>query len=97
MTYRFAVGDPVRVREDDPPGHMRTPFYTRGKPGVVVARHGTFRNPEELAYGKPGLPEKPLYMVRFRQADLWPDYAGPADDHLEADIYEHWLEPAASR
>jgi hypothetical protein len=34
-----------------------------------------------------------LYKVRFEQAELWQDYRGPAGDHLEADIYEHWLEP----
>jgi len=31
--------------------------------------------------------------VRFKQSDLWGRYHGPAGDHLEADIYEHWLEP----
>lgn len=94
MSFHFAVGDTVRVRAGDPPGHIRTPFYVRGKTGVVTARWGEFRNPEELAFGKPGLPKQPLYMVQFRQADLWPGYTGPAADTLEADIYEHWLEPA---
>jgi nitrile hydratase len=40
------------------------------------------------------LPARPLYRVRFRQADVWPDYAGPAEDCVEVEIYEHWLEPA---
>ena len=45
--------------------------------------------------GKPGhvRPERLLYKVGFRQADLWSDYEGPDDDRLYADVYEHWLEP----
>jgi hypothetical protein len=31
--------------------------------------------------------------VRFRQADVWSDHAGPASDCVEVEIYEHWLEP----
>ncbi len=54
---------------------------------------GEFRNPEDLAYGLSGLPERPLYKVGFRQVDLWQDYEGPADDRLYADVYEQWLEP----
>jgi hypothetical protein len=53
---------------------------------------GTFPNPEELAYGLSGLPERPLYKVGFRQTDLWDDYEGSAEDYLYADVYEHWLE-----
>ena len=41
--------------------------------------------------GRDGLPKKGLYEVRFRQADLWPDYQGSANDTLDMDIYEHWL------
>jgi nitrile hydratase len=57
----------------------------------VAAVHGVFRDPERLAYHKPGLPALVLYKVRFRQADLWTDYSGSAKDQLEADIYEPWL------
>jgi nitrile hydratase subunit beta len=90
---RFEPGDRVRVRSEDKPGHVRTPGYVRGKPGVVIFVLGEFRNPESLAYGDSGLPERPLYKVSFRQADLWEGYSGPTDDELRADIYEHWLEP----
>ena len=94
MTARFAPGDSVRVRRGRPPGHIRTPNYVRGKAGVVERLCGSFPNPEELAYGRDGLPARPLYRVRFRQDELWPDYAGGARDHVEVEIYEHWLEPA---
>lgn len=93
MNARFEPGQPVRVRRAFPPGHVRTPFYCRGRTGVVDTVAGAYGNPEEQAYGRPG-PPTTLYRVRFRQADLWPDYTGPADDHLVIDIFEHWLEPA---
>lgn len=92
MAKDFTPGTPVRVREDFPPGHIRTPVYARGKQGVVTRRFGAFPNPEGLAIGRDGLPKKPLYEVRFRQTDLWPDYAGNSHDTLDIDIYEHWLE-----
>ena len=91
---RFNVGDHVVVKDSDPPGHRRTPHYIRGKRGVIERVCGAFPNPEELAYGFNGEPKRVLYRVRFRQRDLWPDYAGPERDALELEIYEHWLEPA---
>ena len=91
---RFRVGDSVTVRAAYPIGHVRTPFYVRGKRGVIERQCGAFANPEELAYGRPGLPPQPLYRVRFRQRDLWPDYAGRPDDVVEVEIYQHWLEAA---
>ncbi len=88
---RFKLGSSVHVSERSASGHCRTPWYLRGKSGVVVAVQGTFHDPERLAYHRPGLPEQILYKVRFRQSDLWARYSGLATDHLEADIYEYWL------
>ena len=53
---------------------------------------GWFRNPEELAYGRSGMPLKALYRVRFAQSHVWADYAGAPNDTLDIDLYEHWLE-----
>lgn len=92
MSGPFEPGDAVSVRVAFPPGHVRTPYYVRGRAGVVESVAGCFADPEELAYGRDGLPEKTLYRVRFRQTELWPDYEGPADDTLVVDIFEHWLE-----
>jgi hypothetical protein len=97
IASRFHPGDVVHVETRPAEGHCRTPWYLRGKTGVIEAVQGVFRDPERLAYHKPGLPEKVLYTVRFRQLDLWADYGGHAGDGLEADIYEHWLQPAVSR
>jgi nitrile hydratase beta subunit-like protein len=93
MTARFKPGDPVRVRRAFPPGHIRTPFYIRGKSGRIERLCGSFANPEELAFGRHGLPALPLYGVRFAQRVVWPDYGGSADT-IDIEIYEHWLEPA---
>jgi nitrile hydratase len=91
---RFAPGAKVRVRRADPPGHLRAPWYVRGRSGAIERLCGAFPNPEELAYNRPGLPAQPLYRVRFSQRELWPDYRGPAGDTVEVEIYQHWLEPA---
>jgi Nitrile hydratase beta subunit, C-terminal len=81
------------VRRAYPPGHLRTPHYIRGKAGVVERICGSFANPEELAYGRHGLPALPLYRVRFAQRQVWADYAGAPGDTIDIEIYEHWLEP----
>jgi nitrile hydratase len=95
--HRFNVGDRVVIKRAFPPGHRRTPCYIRGKEGVIERICGTFPNPEELAYGFDGRPEKVLYRVRFRQNHVWPDYKGPARDIIEMEIFEHWLLPASGR
>ena len=89
---RFDVGDCVAVRAAYPIGHVRTPYYVRGKHGVIERLCGAFPNPEELAYARSGLPRQPLYRVRFLQRDLWADYAGQPADVVEVEIYQHWLE-----
>jgi nitrile hydratase len=89
---KFRPGDRVRVRTFDGPGHVRTPAYVRGRDGWVERIHGEFRNPESLAYGGDGLPRLPLYMVGFRQSDLWRErYRESDQDTLYVDIYEQWL------
>ena len=88
---RFEPGERVRIRNDFPPGHIRTPVYLRGKIGVVERYFGSFGNPEVLAYNLEG-PKKDLYKIRFQAKDVWPDYRDAENDSIEADIYVHWLE-----
>ena len=76
MSARFRVGDPVSVRTGHSFAHVRTPHYIKGKRGVIERICGEFRNPEELAYARDGLPRRPLYRVRFEQAHVWSGYAG---------------------
>jgi hypothetical protein len=89
---RYRPGQRVRVSARAHAGHHRTPGYLKGKAGVVERGAGPFPNPEELAYGAGGLPRRTLYTVSFAQHELWPTYAGPEADRLEADLYEQWLE-----
>lgn len=90
---RFKKGDAVIINNSKPIGHCRTPWYLRGKPGIVTEVQGAFHDPARLAYHKPGWPAQVLYKVRFLQTEIWPSYSGPETDHLEADIYETWLTP----
>jgi len=90
---KFVAGDAVAVRAVYPLGHVRTPYYIRGKCGVIERLCGVYCNPEELAYARPGLPKQPLYRVRFLQRKVWPEYHGGADDTVDIEIYQHWLEP----
>jgi len=92
--HRFAPGDAVRVRWGDAPGHIRTPWYLRGKCGRVERICGAFPNPEELAYRRDGRPERALYRVRFAMAELWGADVERPDDTVDVEIFEHWLEPA---
>ena len=77
---KFKPGERVKVLKAYPPGHIRTPHYIRGCVGEIERICGAFANPEELAQMRSGLPAQPLYRVRFRQSDVWPDYAGAASD-----------------
>ena len=92
---QFRPGDRVRVRAAYPPGHVRTPYYCRGHVGVIERLCGAFANPEELAYNRPGVPAQPLYRVRFKSTELWPDYREDPQDVVEIELYQHWLEDAS--
>ena len=94
MQARFCVGNQVRVLHLGKTGHIRTPFYVRGKVGTVTQMCGYFLNPEHLAIGITSGPVVPLYRVTFRQTDLWDDYNGPDIDTLCIEIYDHWLAAA---
>lgn len=93
MTY--SVGDNVLVRRAYPPGHVRAPFFIRGKTGVVDQVVGRYKNPEELAYGRMDADQLTLYRVKFSQSHVWKDYEGAVKDSLIIDIYENWLDPTA--
>ncbi len=93
MNPRFGLGDSVRIRQACPPGHVRTPYFIRGKSGEVIRSLGAYPNPEELAYGRDGKPALPVYWVKFMQTELWSDYTGEAKDTTVVEVMENWLEP----
>jgi hypothetical protein len=88
----FRVDDHVRIRARTPVGHYRTPMYVRGKIGRIERVLDLFLDPEAEGYGKNEGDKIRLYRVRFKQRDLWPDYAGGTDDELQIEMYEPWLE-----
>src|SRR5262245_25450949 len=92
VTGRFKAGDRVTVRFEDRPGHLRTPWYVRGKSGWIERVYGDFLNPELLAFGKDGLPKKALYLVGFEHGAVFGGCQSRKDKVL-VDIYDHWLEP----
>ncbi len=91
MEPKFRAGDRVTVRAAYPIGHVRAPYYIRGKSGVIERYCGAYANPEELAYARPGIPKQPLYRVRFRHFEVWQDYQGAQSDTVDVEIYQHWL------
>ena len=86
------AGAPVRLKKMAPPGHVRCPWYLRGKSGVIERDLGLTGNPEMLAYGGKSSKIR-LYRVRFQMHDIWGDSSEPASDTLDAEIFENWLEP----
>ncbi len=92
MTEHFAPGDRVVTKQMFPPGHVRTPWYLRGKVGVIERVIGDTGDPEALAYRRTGPAH--LYRVRFTMAEVWGEEAERPDDVLDAEIFENWLEPA---
>lgn len=90
---RFAAGQAVRIADRTPPVHHRVPGYAKGHTGVVERVCGLHGTPEKFIRGD-GLPAQRIYRVRIPQRELWDGYTGAADDKLEIEIFEHWLEPA---
>jgi nitrile hydratase len=89
---QFAVGDDVRARNLNPPGHPRLPRYVRGRQGVITALHGAHVFPDSNAHGK-GEDPRPLYTVRFAATELWGPDANPKDS-VSLDLWEPYLERA---
>ncbi len=90
---RFGEGDRVRVQWRFPDGHIRTPFYLRGKTGTVVRSHGAFLDAERLANGLPGVPATVVYQVAFAWEDLFPAGADARGRTLIlADLQDNWLD-----
>ena len=89
---KFSPGSTVCVRTGIAPGHIRTPWYCRGKTGRVERICGAFGNPEELAYNRTDGVDVPLYRVRFTMAEIWGEGAERPEDTIDIEIFEHWLE-----
>lgn len=87
----FRVGQRVRIADRTPPVHHRVPGYAKGQLGVIERVCGRHGQPEAFIRGD-GEPRTRLYRVRLEQTRLWHDYRGRAQDRLELEVFEHWLE-----
>ena len=88
----FRVGDRVRARNIEVPGHTRLTAYVRGKTGVIGILHGTHAFPDTAAHDRGENPQ-PLYNVRFEAAELWGENVA-RKDCVYIDLWEDYLEPA---
>jgi len=88
----FSVGQRVRIADRTPPVHHRVPAYAKGQVGVIERVCGMHGRPETYIRGD-GEPRTRLYRVRIPQPGLWAGYSGEAEDKLDLEVFEHWLEP----
>ena len=84
------VGDQVRARNLEIPGHTRLPRYVRGRIGVITAHHGSHVFPDTVAHDL-GENAQPLYTVRFEARELWGDNV-ERRDCVYIDLWEDYLE-----
>lgn len=94
---QYAMGEPVQIRADAPPGHIRTPVYLLGKRGRIANIQGQFPDPVAIAHFHETVSVLPLYLVEFDMTEVW-GAACPTrsrNDTLRVEIYEPWLTPIA--
>lgn len=89
----FGAGDPVRVRNLQPPGHTRLAAYVRGRTGTVrLVNAEAWVLPDSRAHGRGENPQ-PVYNVMFAATELFgPD--AETDVSVNVDLFEDYLEPA---
>ncbi|HMK85516.1 MAG TPA: nitrile hydratase subunit beta [Steroidobacteraceae bacterium] len=87
---KFAVGQRVRARWEEPAHHTRLPGYLRGRIGVIERIVGAHVFPDSNARG---LGEDPqwLYTVVFEARDIWADRVS---HRVSCDAWEPYLDPA---
>jgi nitrile hydratase subunit beta len=88
----FAVGQRVRAKTMDPPGHTRLPRYVMGREGTVVIVEPAQVLPDSHAHFQ-GERAQWVYTVRFDSHELFG--ADAERFELNIDLYEDYLEVAA--
>ncbi|HEU4425837.1 MAG TPA: nitrile hydratase subunit beta [Pilimelia sp.] len=87
----FEVGQPVRARSFQPPGHTRLPRYVMGHAGSIAAIRPAQVLPDTHAHFQ-GENAQWVYNVRFDSTELFGPDAERFD--LNIDLYEDYLEAA---
>jgi nitrile hydratase subunit beta len=87
----FRLGDRVRTRNHQPPGHTRLTAYARGRRGAVARVHPACVFPDTHAHFLGENPEH-VYAVRFEAHELWGEGA-EAGTCVHLDCFESYLEP----
>ena len=91
---RFGVGDTVRARNVNPPGHIRLPRYAQGKHGKVIRDNGIYALQDTDARGQQlGDSPQHVYTVRFASRELWGD-RGTDGDAIYVELWDDYLDPA---
>ena len=89
------AGDSIRISLRFPIAHYRVPRYIRGKRGVVeTVIPRALVNNEEEGFGRDAGQLGYYYRVTIPLTELWPGYAGAAQDSLRIEVFETWLEKA---
>jgi nitrile hydratase subunit beta len=88
---RYAVGQRVRARAFEPPGHTRLPRYVMGHTGRVLIVEPAQILPDTHAHFM-GENAQWVYTVRFASTELFGPDAERFD--LNIDLYEDYLEDA---
>ena len=86
MDGKFALGDRVKIKTDNPGDLKRVPKYIKGKIGIVQRIHGQIVNRRDHRDERPA-----LYSVVFVSNDLFPEAS--KKDKVFVDIFEDWMIP----
>ncbi len=84
MTYKFSVGDKVRIKNDSYNDVKRVPRYIMGKVGTVEIVRGCFSNPTDHLEERP-----PIYSIGFDQEQI--SQQGSKRDKIIVDVFEDWM------
>ncbi|MEW5811450.1 MAG: SH3-like domain-containing protein [Actinomycetota bacterium] len=90
---RFAVGDPVVVRDLPVIFYTRTPEYVRGAPGRIATVAYESPAAEDETWDRRDARPEWFYVVEFSQRELWDGYTGTNSDTLRTELPERWLAP----
>jgi hypothetical protein len=104
MSARFALGDRVSVRQGSTQEGGSTPYYVRGKSGIVEEVGEASNNPVQLLANPVQLladrgattPPRKIYRMRFAAREVWPESPDAPGDTLALRISEDQLEPPAT-